>query len=104
MTSTSGSDDGASSLTPTEIIFEYVCPTLGMIMANVMFAAPLQDLQTAVSIGLGLGDLNPTPFAFMLGNCIGWTTYGVITNVSSVVNNEVKSLLKYFVCFLFLFY
>jgi len=62
------------------MIFEYVCPALGMILANVMFAAPFQDLQTAVSVGLGLGDLNPTPFAFMLGNCIGWTTYGVITN------------------------
>ncbi|OEU07398.1 hypothetical protein FRACYDRAFT_197687 [Fragilariopsis cylindrus CCMP1102] len=46
-----------------------------------MFAAPLRDLQNAVSIGQnGLGDLNPTPWAFMLGNCIGWTTYGIITN------------------------
>jgi len=70
----------SDDITPTEIIFEYVCPILGMIIANFMFAAPLKDLQTAVSIGLGLGDLNPTPFAFMLGNCIGWTTYGVITN------------------------
>jgi len=80
--SSSDSDGDASSslTTPTEMIFEYVCPALGMILANVMFAAPFQDLQTAVSVGLGLGDLNPTPFAFMLGNCIGWTTYGVITN------------------------
>ena len=74
-------------MSATEIIFEYICPSLGLIFANIMFAAPLRDLQNAVSIGQnGLGDLNPTPWAFMLGNCIGWTTYGIITNVSCLIN------------------
>ena len=72
-------------ITTTEIILEYVCPSLGLIVANMMFAAPLRDLQKAVSLGQGLGDLNPTPWAFMLGNCVGWTSYGIITNVSLVV-------------------
>ena len=65
--------------TPTEIVLEYVCPSLGMVVANLMFMAPLRDLQSAVTKGEGLGDLNPTPWAFMLGNCLGWTTYGVLT-------------------------
>lgn len=66
--------------TPSEIILEYVCPSLGLLMANLMFLAPLKDLQSAVTKGAGLGDLNPTPWAFMLGNCLGWTSYGVLIN------------------------
>ncbi len=64
--------------TPTEIVLEYVCPSLGLIVANMMFMAPLSDLRQAVAKGTGLGDLNPTPWAFMLGNCLGWTAYGVL--------------------------
>ncbi len=66
--------------TASEIVLEYVCPSLGLLMANLMFLAPLKDLQSAVTKGAGLGDLNPTPWAFMLGNCLGWTTYGVLIN------------------------
>lgn len=65
-------------VSPSEIILEYVCPSLGMLVANLMFLAPMKDLQSAVAIGQGLGDLNPTPWAFMLGNCLGWTTYGIL--------------------------
>jgi len=64
----------------SEIILEYVCPSLGLIGANLMFLAPLRDLQKAVTKGHGLGDLNPTPWAVMLGNCIGWSSYGVLTS------------------------
>jgi solute carrier family 50 protein (sugar transporter) len=46
-------------------------------MANIMFASPIKDLQKAVKKG-DLGDLNPTPWAFMLGNCLGWVTYGIL--------------------------
>ena len=59
------------------IILEYVCPCLGMIMGNVMFLAPRRDVKTAVERG-SLGDLNPTPWAFMLGNCCGWVIYSYI--------------------------
>ena len=65
---------------PSEIVLEYVCPAMGVVLANLMFLAPLRDLQKAVSLGLGLGDLNPTPWAFMVGNCLGWTAYGIIIN------------------------
>ena len=27
-----------------------------------------------------LGDLNPTPWAVMLGNCCGWVTYSILIN------------------------
>jgi solute carrier family 50 protein (sugar transporter) len=46
-------------------------------MGNVMFLAPRRDVKTAVERG-SLGDLNPTPWAFMLGNCCGWVIYSYI--------------------------
>ena len=51
-----------------------------MLVANLMFLAPMKDLQAAVAIGQGLGDLNPTPWALMLGNCLGWTSYGILVS------------------------
>ncbi|KAG7351533.1 sugar efflux transporter [Nitzschia inconspicua] len=63
----------------SSIILEYVCPCAGMIIANIMFAAPFQDLQTAVRLG-DIGSLNCTPWAFMLGNCFGWVLYGILRN------------------------
>jgi solute carrier family 50 (sugar transporter) len=59
------------------VILEYVCPTLGCIMGNIMFFAPYRDVKKAVEIG-NLGDLNPTPWGFMLGNCLGWVAYSYI--------------------------
>ena len=59
------------------LILEYICPGLGVITANIMFASPFKDLKKAVERG-DLGDLNPTPWAFMLGNCLGWVTYGIL--------------------------
>ena len=47
-------------------------------MGNYMFSAPARDLRKAVERG-HLGDLNPTPWAFMLGNCCGWVTYAILT-------------------------
>jgi len=43
-----------------------------------MFSAPYRDLQRAVERGQ-IGDLNPTPWAFMLGNCFGWVVYAILT-------------------------
>ena len=65
-------------LSASVIILEYICPAAGMIMGNVMFAAPLRDAYRA-SAGAGdLGELNPKPWAFMLGNCFGWVTYSIL--------------------------
>jgi solute carrier family 50 protein (sugar transporter) len=59
------------------IVLEYVFPALGILMGNYMVSAPLRDLRKAVERG-HLGDLNPTPWAFMLGNCCGWATYAIL--------------------------
>jgi hypothetical protein len=64
-------------LSAKEIILEYVLPLMGILIANCMFSAPCQDLRKAVQRGY-LGDLNPTPWAFMLGNCCGWVTYSIL--------------------------
>jgi solute carrier family 50 protein (sugar transporter) len=60
-----------------EIILEIICPALGVILANAMFSASYKDVKLAVARG-SLGDLNPTPWAFMLGNCCGWITYSIL--------------------------
>jgi len=61
------------------VFLEYVCPFLGMIINNIQYLAPLNDHQAAVKNGTGLQNLNPTPWACMLGNCLGWTAYGLLT-------------------------
>ena len=50
-----------------------------MIVANFMFAAPLKSIRHSIAIGT-LGTLNPTPWAFMTGNCIGWVTCSFLIN------------------------
>jgi hypothetical protein len=71
-------------LSTREILLEYVSPLLGAIFANLMFAAPLKDVRTAVQNG-SLGHLNPTPWAVMTGNTIGWITYSYLLNVRMCV-------------------
>mmetsp|Transcript_26968 Transcript_26968/g.55758 ORF Transcript_26968/g.55758 Transcript_26968/m.55758 type:complete len:304 (+) Transcript_26968:63-974(+) len=66
-------------MTSTAVVFEeYVCPTIGAIMSTLTFAAPIKSLKNSIKAG-SLGDLNPTPWAFMTGNCIGWLAYSFIT-------------------------
>jgi len=64
-------------LTTQEIILEYVCPLLGCIFANMMFAAPYKAVREALAKGT-LGSLNPTPWAAMTGNCSGWIAYSYL--------------------------
>jgi solute carrier family 50 protein (sugar transporter) len=59
------------------IILEYFCPAMGTIIATIMFSAPYRDLKKAIDRG-HMGDLNPTPWAFMLGNCFGWVVYSIL--------------------------
>lgn len=60
------------------VVERYLCPTIGAILSNLAFAAPLKSLRGAVKVGK-LADLNPTPWAFMLGNTVGWVAYSFIT-------------------------
>ena len=64
-------------LSARDIILDYVCPCLGVITANIMFAAPVQSVRNAAAHGT-LGTLNPTPWAFMTGACTGWITYSFV--------------------------
>ena len=57
-----------------EIIFEYLCPTGGCILAFLVFTAPIKDLKQALRRG-SLGSLNTIPWAVMTGNCLGWCAY-----------------------------
>lgn len=61
-----------------DIVLEYVSPGAGTIAAFFMFAAPVRDVRKCTLQGEGLGDLNPTPWAFMLGNCTGWIAYSFL--------------------------
>ena len=54
-----------------DIILKYVVPGMGVVMGNIMFMAPVKDCYQAVKVGNGLGQLNPIPWAFTLGNCFG---------------------------------
>lgn len=60
------------------IIETQVAPTIGAILSSLAFAAPIKSLRAAVKVG-NLGSLNPTPWAFMLGNTVGWLAYAFIT-------------------------
>ena len=55
-----------------------VAPTLGTVLSTLTFSAPITSLRSAVQAG-SLGNLNPTPWAFMLGNTVGWIAYAFIT-------------------------
>lgn len=61
-----------------EIFFDYICPTLGGLIASTLFAAPINDLRNALR-NETLGPLNPNPWAVMSGNCLGWCAYSYYT-------------------------
>jgi len=42
-----------------------------------MFSAPVEALNAQIAKGR-LGNLNPTPWAFMTGNCLGWVAYSFL--------------------------
>lgn len=75
-----------------EIILEYVCPAVGVVLAIIMFLAPVKDLKSAIDKG-ELGTLNPTPWGFMLGNCVGWLIYGLLLKNVWVVMGNAPGLL-----------
>jgi solute carrier family 50 protein (sugar transporter) len=59
-----------------------------------MWFAPWKDIHQATARGR-LDDLNPLPWAFMLGNCIGWVTYGIlIQNIFVLLPNAAGVLMS----------
>ena len=57
---------------------DYLVPSIGTVLANVMWLAPLKDVYYARTVHKELGSLNPIPFTMMLINCTGWCIYGVM--------------------------
>lgn len=68
----------SSSDTLEAVILSYICPGAGVILSNAVFSSPVNSLKKALREG-SLGDLNPTPWAFMTGNCVGWVAYSFLT-------------------------
>mmetsp|Transcript_13544 Transcript_13544/g.37409 ORF Transcript_13544/g.37409 Transcript_13544/m.37409 type:complete len:498 (+) Transcript_13544:267-1760(+) len=82
-------------LSTEAIILEWVCPICGTVLTNIMFFSPFMDVLRATSETGSLGDLNPTPWAFMLANCLGWISYSfVITNYYAFFANAPALLLS----------
>lgn len=74
------------------IVFEYVCPIGGCFLASSVFAAPINDLNAALSRG-SLGSLNTTPWAVMTGNCLGWCAYSYYTADPFVLASNLPGLI-----------
>jgi solute carrier family 50 protein (sugar transporter) len=76
----------------TYLFLNYICPSLGTIMASLTFAAPIGALRERLARG-SLGSLNPTPWAFMLGNCAGWVAYSYLTKDLFVLASNAPGLI-----------
>ena len=74
------------------IIFEYVCPTLGVLISTCLYAAPVRDLQRCLAKG-SLGSLNPVPWAVMSGNCLGWLAYAYYSGDPFILASNVPGIL-----------
>lgn len=62
----------------SDLFLQYVVPAAGVATANFMSFAAYRDVRKA-TLSSELGELNPTPWAFMLGNCFGWIAYSFLT-------------------------
>src|SRR6056300_437492 len=58
----------------SEFVLQVAFPTIGIFTGLFMSFAPYRAVLKASNTG-HLGDLNPTPWVFMLGNCAGWIGY-----------------------------
>jgi solute carrier family 50 protein (sugar transporter) len=79
-------------MAPLDIFLLYVCPAAGGVLATVMFGIPVSDLRTALRRG-DLGSLNPTPWMWASGNCLGWIIYGYLQEDPFLVAANLPGLL-----------
>jgi hypothetical protein len=63
-------------MSANDVIVSFVCPLLGMLVANVMWLSPLTVVLKARRVH-SLGVLNPTPWAITWWNCIAWSGYAL---------------------------
>mmetsp|Transcript_32710 Transcript_32710/g.80597 ORF Transcript_32710/g.80597 Transcript_32710/m.80597 type:complete len:269 (+) Transcript_32710:151-957(+) len=67
------SEDGSAK----EIVMKIVAPSLGFVLANVMFFSGVPAMLRCKRAG-GLGDMNPMPFPVVMANCLAWIAYSLI--------------------------
>lgn len=60
-----------------EFLLTTLCPALGLLLANIMYASPLQAVLTARKEET-LGELNPVPWVLIVLNTFAWTMYGCL--------------------------
>jgi solute carrier family 50 protein (sugar transporter) len=77
------------------IITLYLCPSLGIVISTALYSAPAKSLAIALK-RKSLGDLNPTPWAIMTGNCFGWLAYAYYTKNPFVLASNIPGLLVSF--------
>ena len=75
------------------IVLDLLCPSLGVVLATLTFAAPVRSLRDRLATKGCLGHLNPTPWAVMTGNCMGWIGYSYLTGDLFVLMANVPGLL-----------
>lgn len=87
-----GEDSESNEDAWKKVVFGMVCPLLGSLVATAMFAAPIADLKEKLQLGVGLGDLNPRPWALLTGNCLGWCAYAYYTNDPFILVSNLPGL------------
>ena len=60
-----------------DILLQHVIPGLGVITGTFLSFAPYRAVLHASREG-HLGHLNPTPWAVMMGKCLGWLCYAIM--------------------------
>ena len=78
-------------LTWNVVMFEYVFPSFGCLIASCVFASPIKSLNHALTTG-SLGNLNPKPWSVMTGNCLGWCAYAFYTDDPFVLAGTYRSI------------
>lgn len=78
-----------------KIVFEYICPSIGILISTALYSAPVKSLATALE-RRSLGALNPTPWGIMTGNCFGWIAYAYYSSDPFVLASNIPGLLVSF--------
>mmetsp|Transcript_33243 Transcript_33243/g.48843 ORF Transcript_33243/g.48843 Transcript_33243/m.48843 type:complete len:301 (+) Transcript_33243:135-1037(+) len=78
--------------TATEIFLNYVCPSIGVVIAILVWTAPIQSVKKAVKNG-SIGILNTTPWALMTGNTIGWVAFSFVIKDPFVLLGNVPGVI-----------
>lgn len=73
-------------------MFEYICPSIGILISTALYSAPVKSLAIALE-RKSLGTLNPTPWGIMTGNCLGWLAYAYYSRDPFVLASNIPGIL-----------